>query len=573
LSIKDKDVCSHYMGVYLTDVEVKESPEWLKKRLVACGVNPISNVVDITNYVMLELGMPLHAFDLDRVKGKEWTMRKSKKGEKMVTLDEKEHELPEDAIVLDDGNSLIDLCGIMGGLTSGIEAGTNRIWLIAPVYNPTLVRRGMRSLGHVSDAAIIYEKGVDPALAGDGLARALELIQELCPEAKVASEVMDVWNIKEEKREIDLRTERVRLLIGADISEKEIEKILGDLDFEFKKVKEVYKVSVPSHRLNDVHLEADLIEEVARIYGFNNIPYKTPVKEITPVSLPTSHRLFREIKQNLVAFGFSEIYTFAFLGPELLGKAGMEVTDEMIELENPISSDLSLMRTSLVPWMLETIADNLRFSDSFRLFELSRVYRRQSDSAHTEHQNLVLSSVGEDFRVVQGAVEAMGFAAQPSKEKVASRHPGRSADLVVRGKIVGHLYEVHPGILKNFDIKKRVVIAEVDLQMILDMNIDHKLKYQEIPKYPSVMLDISMLIPRKDMAGDYQNTIAKTDKDLIADVELIDEYTGEKISADQRGLTFSITYRAPDRTLTDKEVEAVHNHVLARLKKNGAEIR
>lgn len=573
IDIKDKDVCSHYMGIYLTNVEVKESPEWMKKRLTACGVNPISNVVDITNYVMLELGMPLHAFDLDRVQGKKWTMRKSKKGEKLVTLDEEEHELPEDAIVLDDGNALIDLCGIMGGITSGISADTNNIWLIAPVYNPSLVRQGMRSLGQVSDAGIIYEKGVDPWLAGDGLYRAIELILELCPETKVASKVTNIWNIPQEKRELNLRNSQIEKLIGVDIPGKKVEKILGDLGFETKKSKDGYKVELPTYRMNDVHHEADLIEEVARIYGFNNIPYKTPVKEIAPVSPNPARRLSRDIKEELTSFGFTEIYTFSFLGPEALEKAGLELTADMVELQNPISTDLSLMRTSMLPWMLETIADNLRYKNSFNLFELSKVYARKSDTEHEEHLSLILASVGEDFRMVQGAVEGLGLAIVPSREKAASRHPGRSADLVVRGKTVGHLYEVHPQVLKNFDIKTSVVVAEVDLQMILDMNIDYRLKYQEIPKYPSVQLDISMVIPKKKLAGDYHATIEKTDKSLITNVELIDEYTGEKIPADQRGLTYSITYQAPDRTLTDQEVETVHKQVLERLKKNGAEIR
>ena len=573
LKIQDKDVCSRYMGIYLTDVEVKDSPEWMKKRLVACGINPISNMVDITNYIMLELGMPLHAFDLDRVSSRKWTMRKSKKGEKLVTLDETEYELPEDAIVLDDGKSLIDLCGIQGGLTSGIYGDTNKVWLIAPVYHPALIRRGMRAIGHITDASIIYEKGVDPALAGDGLARALELVKELCPTAKIASEVMDIWNVKQEKLELDLRASRIEKLIVADIPAKEVEKILTDLGFTVKPAKDGWKVEIPTFRMNDVKMEADLIEEVARIYGYNNVPYKTPVKELMPVTPSPTSRLSKEIKESLVSQGFNEICTFSFLGPELLEKSGLEQTDEMVEVANPISGDLSLMRTSLLPWTLETLADNLRYQGTIRLFELSKVYLRKSDQEHEEHPNLIMATAGEDFRRLQGAVQSLGFEMLPAKDKNPSAHPGRMADLVLRGKKVGELFEIHPQILKNFDIKTRVTVAEINLQMILDMNIDTRLKYQELPKYPSIQLDISMVIPKKDLAGDYEKTIAKTDQKLIKEVELIDEYTGDKISADQRGLTYSITYQAGDRTLTDQEVEAVHKQVLERLKKNGAEIR
>lgn len=595
VKIEDKELCSHYMGVYVTGVEVKESPDWLKKRLVACGVNPISNLVDITNYVMLELGMPLHAFDLDQIKGKKWVMRKAKKGETLVTLDEKQYELKGGEIVLDDGHGLFDLCGIQGGLYSGINQHTKAVWLHAPVYHPTLIRQGMRGLGHISDAAIIYEKGVDPMLAEDGLMRALELILELCPQANVASEVMDIWNTKPEKRVLELTADRVNLITGADIPKKTVEKILEDLGFVImssqrklgsspKSSQQIpasagmtnygWKVTVPSHRMNDVKLEADLMEEVARIYGFNNIPYQVPVKALNPVSPSPARRMSREMKEKLTAFGFNEIYTFAFLGPELLEKCGTKVSEEMVEVINPISADMSLMRTSLLPRMLETAAANLRYQDHFRLFEVSKTYHRQSDTEVMEKMALVMAVVNEDFRELQGAVEGLDFQILPaSSDKNPIHHPGRVGQIVVRGKTVGHIYEIHPQILKNFDIKPRVSVAEIDLQALLDMKIEARTKYEEVSKYPAVQLDISLLIPKKQLAGDYLKTIQKTDQTLIHQVELIDEYTGDKIAEDRRSLTFSIRYQAPDRTLTDKEVEAVHAQVLERVKKAGAEIR
>lgn len=575
LKIEDKEVCSHYMSVYITGIEVKESLEWMKKRLVACGVNPISNIVDITNYVMLELGMPLHSFDLDQVKGKKWTMRKAKKGEKIVTLDEEQHDLNGGEIVLDDGNELFDLCGIMGGLSSGITQNTKAVLLHSPVYDPTLIRQGMRGLGHISDAGIIYEKGLDPELAGDGLYRAMELILKFCPNAKVASEVVDLRNQSKEQREINLGLSNINRLIGTDIEPKKIEKILNDLGFELSKSKDGYKVQIPTYRNNDVYLEADVIEEIARIYGFNNIPYKSPVKAIDPVSPNVDRRYSRELKETLVGQGFDEIYAFAFVGPELLDKCAMEVTGEMVKIENPISADMSHMRTSLLPRMMETITDNLRYKAGFKLFELNKVYFRKSDTDWEEHPALIMAAINEDFRTLQGAVESLDIQVLPlrSKDKNPVHHPGRVGELVVRGQVVGHIYEIHPQILKNFDIKPRVTVAEIDLQAILDMNIDTRRKYQKLPKYPSVQLDVSMVIPKKNLARDYFVTIQKTDQKLITKVELIDEYTGDKIAANKRGLTYSITYQAADRTLTDPEVEAVHKQVLERLKKNGAEIR
>jgi phenylalanyl-tRNA synthetase beta chain len=369
----------------------------------------------------------------------------------------------------------------MGGLSSGITQSTKSVLLHSPVYHPTLIRQGMRGLGHISDAAIIYEKNIDPALAGDGLYRAMELILELCPNAKVASKVLDVWNVKQEKREIDLSIDRINLLIGVELKEKEIEKILSDLGFEAKKEKGGYKVTVPTWRHNDVKREADLIEEIARIHGFNNIPYKSPVKPIDPVSPSKDRRTIREVKGQLTAQGFDEIYTFAFLGPELLDKCGMEVTSEMIEIENPISADMSHMKTSLLPRMMETIADNLRYKSSFALFEQNKVYFRKSETDWEEKPALILAGVNVDLRAVQGMVESLGIQVLPVKEKtkVLAHHPGRTGELVVRGKQIGHIYEVHPQIRKNFDIKPNVVVAEIDLQSILDMNIDTRKKYQE----------------------------------------------------------------------------------------------
>ena len=573
IDIKDKDVCPRYMSVYMTGIEIGESPDWMKKRLSACGIRPISNMVDITNYVMLELGMPLHAFDAEKIKGKKWVMRKSKKGEKVVTLDEQKHELMDDVIILEDGNEIFDLCGIMGGYNSGIDNKTEKILLHSPVYNPTLIRSAMRELGHISDAAIIYEKGVDSENAQDGLELAIKLILDICPNAKVASKVTDIRNLKLEKRELNLRSSQINRLIGVDIDAKKVEKILNDLGFKNSPSKDGFMVQIPSFRLGDVHREADLIEEIARIFGYDNIPEITPITSIDPVSVNRRRETEKMIKNELTSFGFNEIYTYAFLGPELLGKCDMKSDNETIEIMNPISGDMSLMRQSLLPRVLETVADNLRYKNQFRIFELNPVYIKTDASTHNEKSMLMIATVNEDFRVLQGVVEEVGFNVMPAKSNSSQHHPGRDADLIIRGQKVGQLAEVHPQILKNFDIKARVTVASVDLEVIHALNLDRWPKYKEFSKFPSVQLDISLSIPRKNLAADYFKTIQATDKNLITNVELIDEYKGEKISEDKRALTYSITYQADDKTLTEDEVNNVHQQVIARLKKTGAKIR
>ena len=575
VTIKNKDVCSRYMGVYITGIEIADSPDWMKQRLSACGIRPMANIIDITNYVMLELGMPLHAFDLDQVKGKKWTMRKSKKGEKVVTLDEKEHELPEDVIILDDGHEIFDLCGIMGGYTSGIGQHTKHIWLHSPVYHSTLVRRAMRALAQISDASIIYEKGVDDEVAEDGLIRATELILQLCPNAVVASKVMDIRNVKPETRKLDLKHAQIERLVGKVIKPKEVETTLKNLGFALAKKAGGYSVTVPSWRLGDVTMEADLIEEIARIHGYDNIPPKTPVTEIAPTPIIAHREMDKAIKNRLTALGFDEINTFAFLGPELLAKCGMMKEEQTIEVANAISNDLSLMRQSLLPWTLETVAQNLRYAQQFRLFELSKVYAKTDGQSHSERSNLIVVTVGEDFRILEGVMEHLGLkpAVPSSSAKPEWRHPGRVADLTAKGKVVGTLYEVHPQILKNFDIKAPVVVAEVDMDTVYTMDIDRRLRYFELPRFPSVQLDVSILIPKKRLAEEYMKAIKKADQTLITKIDLIDEYTGDKIAANERSLTFSITYQAPDRTLKEEEANAVHTTVIKTLEMTGAKIR
>lgn len=572
IEIKDKDVCSNYYGVHLSGIKIDESPDWMKSHLTACGIRPISNIVDITNYVMLELGMPMHAFDLHQIKGKKWTMRKAKKGEKVITLDEKEIELIDDVIVFDDGHELFDLCGVMGGLHSGIKDETKDIWLHAPVYNPGMIRKAVRRLNQNSDAATIYEKGVDNELAQDGMERAIELILELCPTAKVESKPTHIRNIEAKELKVKLTKAKLKTLVGIEIEAKTVEKILGDLGFELKSGSEGWEVSVPSWRQTDVKMEADVIEEVARVYAYDNIPMIAPEMSIAPVAVNPRRRYERELKEKFVGLGFNEMYSFAFLGPKLLEKAGQKEGSKSIVVENPISSDLSIMRESLLPWTLETIANNLRYKRDFRLFEVSRTYHKTNEGVQ-EKSELILASVGEDFRELQGVVQSMKLIIKPGKAEGKAKHPGRTASLMLRGKAVGTIYELHPQIAKNFDIKTEVTIAEIDLEMIHEMEIDHQPKYKEIPRYPAIELDVSILIPKKELAENYFSAIQKTDKTLIKNIQLIDEYTGQNIEESKRALTYSIQYRSDKETLTDEQVGEIHKKVIVNLKEKGAVIR
>lgn len=572
VEFENANLCKAYHAICIQNIEVKESPDWIKKRLLACGIRPISNLVDITNYVMLELGMPLHAFDLDQVKGKNWKMRMSKKGEKLTTLDEKEFELPNDYVVFDDGNELFDLCGVMGGLNSGINQETKNILLHAPVYDPILVRKAMRGLGQITDAGIVYEKGVDSELAIEGLNRAIELIMELNPNAKISSRIFSYHSEKYEENEILFNPQLIDRLLGIHIPEDKSISILEDLGFKVSKTEEKWVIKIPSWRRNDCQQNADIVEEIGRVYGYDKIEPKKPLIGLKSKPKNPKRQLEKQIKNQLVSLGLSEVYHFSFYGEELCKKAGIKVKESAIQVANPISSDLAIMRTSLLPYLLETITKNSRFQNQFKLFELSKAYEIQ-EGKPVEKSALILGGYDVNFKEIQGVIEALELTTQPNKEIAETHHPGRSAQLIKRGQVVGYLYELHPLIAKNFDLKKSVHIAEIDLEKIHNMNLNFKKSFQEIPKFPSINLDISLLIPKKDLAESYYKAIQKTDKKLIKSVNLIDEYTGEKIDSTKRSLTFSIEYRSDEKTLTDNEVQAVHKQVITNLSKNGGIIR
>lgn len=584
ITIHDKKSCPRYMGVYLTEISVTESPTWMKKRLIALGIRPISNIVDITNYVMLELGMPTHAYDLDQVQGKEWTIRKGKTNEELIVLDEKNIKGNEELLVIHDGVELIDLCGIRGGYRSGINSKTNRVWLHAPVYHPTLVRRSAKASKQNTDAGIIYEKGVDNHLAETALARCVELILELSPSARVASKVLDIKNYEEKKSRVTLRYTQLKRLLGINVPKKETERILNNLGFETKKNKTGLTVTIPTWRQKDVTMEADMIEEVGRIYGYSNIEAVLPTITSQPHPLDPNRLLQKEVKQFLCAQEFNELCTFAFLGAELLKKSGMKADDHTIELENPLSADMSLMRQSLLPRTLETIAQNLRYKESFRVFEMTRTHFKKEEGVE-EPLALIIATVGEDLRQLQGVVqklfEEIGYKKVEFKNAhtaATHQHPGRTAEVLVQGKTIGKLYGLHPKIAQQFDIKKTVVLFEYGSHTTTEVNPLTQMprtikKYSELDRFPPVILDISLLIPKKSAARDYEKIIAVTDRQLIKKIELKDEYKGEGLSEGKRSITYSITYRLPDRTLTEAEVNAVHQKVLDNLKKTGATIR
>lgn len=577
IEITEDELCPHYAAVIVKNIKIEESPEWMQKRLRAVGIRPINNIVDVTNYVMMELGMPLHAFDLSKIKGDKIVMRRSQKGEKVVTLDNIERKLPEDVILLEDSEKVFDLCGIMGGANSEISDDTTEILLHAPIYHPTLIRKAMLYLAHRTEAATMYEKGVPGMRAQQGIERALELILDLLPKMKIESEIYEFHATKIEERIIDLPKAEITRVMNQELKDELVIKILTDLGFEVTNTPNEFQVNVPQYRYGDITAKHELVEEVVRIYDVNKLPEVLPEAPLKPAAINKSRRLERKIKDTFAAIGFNEILTYSFIGPDLMQKMGITKTEEVIEIENPITQDVSLMQTTLLPSLMEILAQNIRYQNSCNLFEFATVYFQKSITEVLEEKHFAGVMFETDFYELKGKLDFvfqdLGFNARymhpQSLEKMM--HPSRTADLFVGKDRVGFLTEIHPQFLKNFDLKKSVVAFEFNFTTLLETKTRQKV-YKALPKFPSVNLDLSILIERKIEAEKLLKTIQKTDN-LITEVSVIDVYEGERLPEGKKSLTFSIKYQATDRTLQDEEVQKVHKQVLINVQKLGGELR
>jgi len=577
IEIQNPEDCPVYSAVIVKNIAIKPSPEWMQKRLRAVGIRPINNIVDVTNYVMMELGIPTHAFDLKKIHGRKIVMRKSRIGEKITTLDSVERKLNADVIILEDERKIFDLCGIMGGKNSEISAETKEILIHLPVYHPTLIRKAMLALAHRTDASTMYEKGVPYIRSMQGLQKTLELILEFLPGAEVASEILEINSTEAEERIIDLPKAEIARVLNKDIGESTALKILTDLSFEVKNLQAEYQVKVPPTRFGDVTGKHDLVEEIVRIYDVNTLFPVLPIASIKPTELNQSRVLERKIKDKLAEIGFNEILTYTFIGPELCQKIGLEVIDEVIEIQNPISQEITLMQTSLLPSLMENIEKNSRYQESFNVFEFGRTFFKINKAKHHEEKHIAGAMVNSDFYSLKGRVEVLfqsvaltpRFVPVNNKEKFM--HPGRSCEILVGKEIVGFIAEVHPQIKQNFDIDKSVNLFEISFSKILATK-QKKLVYKPISKYPSIKLDLSILVNQKTPAAKLLQTLQKTDQ-LIVSAEIIDLYEGKQIPQGKKSLTFSIVYQALDKTLTDSDVEMIHQKVIINLEKQGAEIR
>lgn len=585
----ESDSCRNYVGQVVKNVEVKSSPLWLQTRLMNSGIRPINNIVDITNYVLLEFGQPMHAFDKDLV-GDKIVVRDAKEGEVLETLDGEERKLQTTDLVITDGTRAIALGGVMGGKNTEVSEETKNIILESAYFNPTSVRRTSAAHGLRSDSSARFEKGIDPNMQKAALARAVELILELCPNAVVESSVGIVK--KEEEKVVEITTSYINNYLGITLSTEEIVTILEGLSFTVEVTGENLVVKVPTRR-PDISIKQDLVEEVIRIYGYDNLASTLPkFSKTTKGGLTYSQRMVRDLRAVYASLGFNDTINYSLVSEEEATQYTLE-NHHKVRLLMPMTETHSTLRQSLIPGLLNTVQYNVaRKQKDLKLLEIGRVFFGSGDDNIQPKETLYLSAAltGEervtkwlkessslDFFAAKGYLEVvfdrLGLDEKVTykKSKLEGMHPGRFAEVYLGEKRIGFIGEVHPQVADKLGINTTYVF-EINLDEVISES-KVKPKYEEVTKYPEITRDIAMLVDVKDEYQNIYNVIESVNSKLITKVELFDLYVGAELLVGKKSLALTITYSDKQKTLTDEEVTAVHDKVLSALTEYGAIIR
>lgn len=583
VEVEDTDLCPRYTARVVKNIKLAPSPEWMQRRLASVGIRPINNIVDITNYVMEEYAQPMHAYDLDKLAGNKIVVRKAKQGEPFVTLDGQERELDDSMLVICDGEKPVGIAGIMGGENSKITDDVTTMLFEAATFDGTNIRLSGKKLGMRTDAQAKFEKGLDPNNAMDAMNRACQLIEQLGA-GEVVGGAVDVYPVEKKPITIPYDVDKINALLGTDIDEDTMVGYFEKIDLPVDREKR--EVLVPTWR-QDLERMADLAEEVARFYGYDNIPMTLPSGSATAGGL--SEKLQHEnIARDVVeAYGFHEGMTFSFESPKVYDKLRLSEDDVLrrsITITNPLGEDYSVMRTSALGGMLTSLSTNYnRRNKDVRLYELANVYLPKElplTQLPDERMQLTLGMYGEgDFFTMKGVIEAlmgkMGLNDMAKFDPNAGKsflHPGRQAKVIYNGREVAWLGEVHPEVSDNFSIGQRAYIAVVDMQTLSEL-ADFDIKYAGVPKYPAIVRDISLSMRKEILAGEVEEIILGKGGKLVESCELFDVYEGSQITQGYKSLAYKIVLRAKDRTLTDDEAGAAMDKIVEALKEKEVVLR
>ncbi|SCY80221.1 phenylalanine--tRNA ligase subunit beta [Alkaliphilus peptidifermentans] len=575
--IEDTEGCLRYVTRVIKNVKIKQSPQWMQQRLIKAGVRPINNIVDITNYVMLEYGQPLHAFDFDKIGGDTIIVKKAQEGERFKTLDGVERTLNSNMTMIADAEKNLAIAGVMGGEESEVTKDTKWILLESATFDIDNTRNTSKTLGLRTEASTRFGKGVDSSLAIVAANRVCQLI-EMLEIGEVLEGAIDVYPAIKEKRELNIRPKRINELLGTNIDTVEMIEILKSLEIDAIEKGEELTVTIPTYR-DDLLMEADFVEEIGRIYGFDAIA-PTMARGNIVVGGKTNGQILEELTKELLnALGFNEVLSYSFVSPKSIEKINVDensIKRNFVKLINPLGDETSVMRTSLLPNLLEIISRNQnRKNEEVRAFELGRIFvpKNEVNELPYEIPHLVLGIYGEDedFFTLKGAIEGLlkGLGIKDydfEAEKYHSTyHPGRCANLVIGGNVVGALGELHPIVMDNYDLDKKCYCTELDFSLLLQLARVDKL-YQPLPKYPAITRDFAVVLKEDIYVKEVEKIINENGGEILESFKLFDIYRGNQVPEDHKSVAYTLTYRHSQRTLTDEDVNKIHDGILQKIK-------
>ena len=583
VTVKDQELCPRYTARVVKNIKIGPSPEWMQRRLASVGIRPINNLVDITNYVMEEYGQPMHAYDLDTIAGREIVVRRAEDGEKFVTLDGQEREMDSSVLMICDGEKSIGVAGIMGGENSMITDNVKTMLFEAACFNGTNIRKSAKKIGLRTDASGKFEKGLDPENAQAAIDRACQLVEEMGA-GEVVGGMVDVYAEKREPSRVTFDAEKINALLGTDLTKEQMLGYLKLVELEYDET--TNEIVAPTFR-QDIHRLADVAEEVARFFGYDNIPTTLPSGEATTGKLTYKLRI-EEVARNIAEFcGFSQGMTYSFESPKVFDKLLLPEDSKLrqaIEIRNPLGEDYSVMRTTSLNGMLTSLATNYnRRNKNVKLYELGNVYLPKAlplTELPDERMQFTLGMYGEgDFFSMKGVVEEffdkIGLHKKETYDPNAGKtflHPGRQANIIYDGTVVGYLGEVHPDVADIYGIGERAYIAVIDMpEIVARATFDRK--YEGIAKFPAVNRDLSMVVPKNIMVGQIEEVIEKNGGAHLESYSLFDLYEGAQIKPGFKSVAYSITFRAKDRTLEESDISKAMDKILAGLEAMGIELR
>ena len=583
VTVENKDLCPRYCARVVKNIKIGPSPKWMQRRLASVGIRPINNLVDITNYVMEEYGQPMHAYDLDTIADRHIIVKTAENGEKFTTLDGQERDMDENVLMICDGEKAIGIAGIMGGENSMITDNVKTMLFEAACFDGVNIRKSSKRVGLRTEASAKFEKGLDPNNAQAAIDRACQLVEEMGA-GEVVGGMVDVYGKKKEPVRVLFDADKINALLGTQISKEEMLGYFKMLDLEYDETSE--EIIAPTFR-QDLLCLADLAEEVARFYGYDNIPTTLPTGEATTGKLSFKLRIEQAARDIAEFCGFSQGMTYSFESPKVFDRLLIPEDSPLrktVQIMNPLGEDYSIMRTISLNGMLTSLATNYnRRNKDVRLYELGNIYLPKSlplTELPEERMQFTLGMYGDgDFFTMKGVVEEffekIGMKEKETYDPNSGRsylHPGRQADIIYKGSKIGFLGEVHPEVADTYGIGERAYVAVIDMPEVLKYATFDR-KYTGIAKYPAVTRDISMVVPKEILVGQIEEIIEKKGGAYLESYHLFDLYEGEQIKAGFKSVAYSIVFRAKDKTLSDTEVTEAMDRILKGLEALGIELR